>query len=271
VSGMAIRKLTAVQADIHDFVATEFANEQRSAFARMRRIPDTRVVKFLEYFGDLSPSKQRALIDALARNALFYFFPASELGPNMYESENPAYRRYLDGIAKIEGFQYMNARSLKSLSSNYRNPRFRPLFPHLPRSLLSRAEAIEPLKAAETRKYVKKGLSQLFGFKVSNLGGGVWLYEGGIADSEIELEIDYAGSSAQLRYSICVRCSARSIVLGSYAAFNYEKLFGIAHGDWNYLTGQNIERSIELLGELITYIAELPRRLPDTYGQESNA
>jgi hypothetical protein len=47
----------------------------------------------------------------------------------------------------------------------------------------------------------------------------------------------------------------------------------VGFGRWDYLTKENAERSVRLLGELVEYVARLPERLPapsePLYGLES--
>jgi len=57
-----------------DWLRAEFAAEQSSDFARLKRIPNTRVVRFLDTFTRLSPTEQSGVVDALTEWASYSFF-----------------------------------------------------------------------------------------------------------------------------------------------------------------------------------------------------
>jgi len=92
------------------------------------------------------------------------------------------------------------------------------------------------------------------------LGGGDWDYEGTIGGSRVMVGIDYGGRSAQLRYEVAVQ-STKPLVTFERAGF--EVALGAGHGDWDFIVEENVSDSMALLGEFVTYMAELPRRLPE--------
>jgi hypothetical protein len=73
------------------------------------------------------------------------------------------------------------------------------------------------------------------------------------------VRIDYGGHYAQLRYKVWVNSPNPPFTL-SRATF--EGLFWAGNGDWDFIVEENLSDSIQLLSELVTYLAELPRRLP---------
>src|SRR5262249_54813326 len=58
--------MTDSRAILVDWLRDEFAEEQRAGFARLKRVPDTRVIGFLDDFATLSPSDQSDLAAVLA-------------------------------------------------------------------------------------------------------------------------------------------------------------------------------------------------------------
>ena len=44
----------------------EFAAEQAAGFSRLKRVPDSRVIRFLDHFASLDPSAQSELAAVLA-------------------------------------------------------------------------------------------------------------------------------------------------------------------------------------------------------------
>src|SRR5580765_2920671 len=49
---------------LHKFLRGEFDAEARTGFARLRRVPDTHVRHFLDYYGSLNATDQEGLADA---------------------------------------------------------------------------------------------------------------------------------------------------------------------------------------------------------------
>src|SRR5258706_5714901 len=49
---------------LHKFLRGEFDTEARSGFARLRRVPDTHVRHFLDYYRSLNATEQDALAEA---------------------------------------------------------------------------------------------------------------------------------------------------------------------------------------------------------------
>lgn len=53
------------RARVADWLRNEFTREQSEGFPRLKRIPDTRVIRFLDHFADLDPAGQSALVATL--------------------------------------------------------------------------------------------------------------------------------------------------------------------------------------------------------------
>ena len=56
----------------------ELADEAASGFHRLRRIPQTDIIWFLDYFAGLSRADQDVLLDSLAESAAMAFDPLRE-------------------------------------------------------------------------------------------------------------------------------------------------------------------------------------------------
>ena len=69
----------------------------------------------------------------------------------------------------------------------------------------------------------------------------------------------------QLQYQVEVRGKGRVITAPNLC---FESILGVGFGWWDYLTQENAERSVALLGELVDYVARLPERLPEGVGAE---
>lgn len=57
--------MTDIRATLLEWLRSEFKAEQNSGFARLKRVPDTRVVRFLDHFSDLDAAEQAALKEIL--------------------------------------------------------------------------------------------------------------------------------------------------------------------------------------------------------------
>ena len=128
------------------------------------------------------------------------------------------------------------------------------------RELEEYAASIRSVKAPDLRKLVRPVLRSILGARPSKVGGGDWDYEGTISDSRVMVGIDYGGRSAQLRYEVAVQSIEPS---ATFERAGFEVALGAGHGDWDFIVEENVSDSVALLGELVTYVAELPRRLPD--------
>lgn len=242
------------------FLQEEFRREQATDFAVIRRIPDTFVWRFLDYFASLTTIGQATLADALAHRALGYFFPPAAL--IKFCPDNGAYRRYWNELLMMGGdLKYLGTRSLRSLLSETSG--FTP-----PAEVLQNARAIEPVKASDIRRMVKSVFSQTFSASATNLGGGLWRYAGVYHDVQLVVDIDYNGRLAQLRYWVYVEDKQRAIKI---SRFTYQTLTGLPDSHWDYLDQSNLDTSINLLKDLIIYSAELPQRLPSEYKQSCGA
>lgn len=56
------RPVPDIQTDIVAFLRAAFATEAAANFPRLRRIPQTKVVQFLDYFADLGPDARSWLL-----------------------------------------------------------------------------------------------------------------------------------------------------------------------------------------------------------------
>jgi hypothetical protein len=251
--------LTDPQRAVFDFLRAEFDGEWQTDFARLRRIPSTYILKFLDYFAGQPLDEQSALAEDLARNALCVFFPGQVHLLHPYTSGKAAYRRYVDTMPLIWDWKYMGTRLLRSfLAEDNRSQIY-----SLPDEVRRQAEAIVPTSASAIRRVVRARFAQLFGTTAINLGGGNWRYEGHFQDIALRVEIDYGGRSDQLRYWVSAFSPIRQITLNR---LSFEAMMGFpTQTSWDNLEQGNLYPSIALLGELVTYCAELPARLPIEY------
>ena len=96
---------------------------------------------------------------------------------------------------------------------------------------------------------------------VREICDGFWRYEGMLAESSLKVLIRYSGRMGrpQLQYGVQVQGKGRAITAPNLC---FESVLGVGFGRWDYLTQENAERSVGLLGELVEHVARLPERLP---------
>jgi hypothetical protein len=96
---------------------------------------------------------------------------------------------------------------------------------------------------------------------VTEIGDGIWRYENTLGGSSVKLLLSFGRNlaDAQLRYEIAVRNPTCTL---DTPGLCFESLFGVGLGFWDYLTEANAGRSVELLCDLVEYVARLPERVP---------
>jgi hypothetical protein len=255
-----------------DFLRTELAEEFNAGFPRLRRVPDTMVFRYLDYFAGLAPADQAELIDGLAHAGARRFFPGPILiqDPGQY---GDAFRRFADGTA-FRGFggglRYTPVKLLAGITADAKvgglagwckMMNFAGLCLQPPEHHLSDPAKIVPVKTPALRKLVNAAFAKLFAPQVRDLGDGICWYDGTLAGSSLRVQLQFgrALEPHQLRYEVMVHSPARSIRL---RMMQFEALLGAGYGMWDYITEEHAGRSVELLCELVEYLARLPQRLP---------
>jgi hypothetical protein len=249
--------------DVFSFLKNEFLKEQASGVSLLKKVPDTLIFRFLDYFKSLAASEQKEFGEAIAHRSLQFFFSKDEIASSMPQASDDAFKRHFNGLLFLSKFEYTDARSLRLLATVSKSPELWENIPKPPEEFLRYATSIGPVKAAEIRKQIKRAFVQRFDAQVSNSGGGVWLYKGSFEKSDVEVEINFGGRD-QLRYAVTVHSPARPIQL---KRLRYELLLGAGLGFWDFLTEENLNQSIELLCEFVSYLTNLSERLPDSYCQ----
>jgi hypothetical protein len=93
----------------------EFEAERADGFPRLKRVPSTQVVRFLDYFAALGSDEQAGLAEALADHGSFYFSPPV---PYPYHG-NAACQRFAAAASTwklSEGLRYTGLKLLAALA-----------------------------------------------------------------------------------------------------------------------------------------------------------
>lgn len=241
----------------------EFAEEQRAGFARLKRVPDTQVIRFLDNFATLSPTDQTDLAAALA-DWSSYKFSADPIPQSVVER----FTRVRAFGGPVEGLRYTGLNLLAGLAkgagglAGWLHARgITGLAAQLPENLAPDFGDLVPVKIPTLRRLVAKMFAQRFAASARDLSSESWRYEGMLGETSLKVVIRYSARMGrpQLDYQVQVQGKERALTAPNLC---FESVLGVGFGRWDYLTQENAERSVELLGELVEYVAKLPERLP---------
>lgn len=253
-----------VRQELVNWLKAEFRAEQKSDFTVLRQVPDTRVIRFLDHYTSLDSAAQAALLEILVDWSSYGLI---EPPPN------PVWQQYsnavtLPGIGTGVRYTGVNllAGLMKDASHNgledfYRKQGVTGLAMILPKELISDLSMIIPVRIPTLRRMVKSAFTRLFSAEISDLGSEILRYEGELNECRIRVQIRYSARMGrpQLEYGTEVHGKGRSIRTPSLC---FESLLGVGFGRWDYITEENAERSVQLLAELVQWVARLPDRLP---------
>jgi hypothetical protein len=249
------------------WLRNEFVAEQESGFSRLKRVPDSRVIHFLDHFTSLNPAQQSEITTILAEWSSHHVM-GTPLPHSTYTQfiQATTFPNYATGI------RYMGVNLLAGLANSVSNGDLAGWFQAqgviglalTPAATLLRDMAdLVPVKIPTLRRLVKHAFNSHFALTPHELGDGIWAYEGTYAASALSVRIRYSGRMGrpQLQYEVTVRGSGKGVTAPNIC---FESILGVGLGCWDYLTRENAERSVGLLCELIEYVALLPGRLPNS-------
>jgi len=257
--------MTDSRAMLVNWLRDEFAQEQRTGFARLKRVPDTRVIGFLDDFATLSPTGQSELT-ALLADWSSYKLVGEPVPPTIIEQFTRATCfRHL-----AEGLRYTGVTMLAGLAKDpshaglagwLEKTGITGLAAQPPENLVSDIDDLVPVKIPTLRRLVKSAFAELFAPTVRDIGSETWFYEGRLGESSLRVVIRYSAKMGrpQLEYQVQVQCKERALTAPNLC---FESILGVGFGRWDYLTQNNATRSVELLSELVEYVTKLPERLP---------
>lgn len=239
-----------------DFFRSEFHAEERTGFARLQRVPDSRVEESLAWYQSLSVADRASFVDLAAHYAhrLYGFVVGA---PVIDHNQHPFCARWADPFSRFPFRSNRNVMMLRTAVSQYKMDRRRGVPSCISEELFRFAESVRSIKAAELRQRVQAVLDQ-FGYrKTDAFGGHRCVWDG----QEFQLNVDFGSRSAQLRYGVTLfGISEQAMGLGG-GEFTFETVFGMGLGWWDYLVEENVDDAFALLAELLRYVVELPRRM----------
>jgi hypothetical protein len=244
---------------------SEFAAEAAADFPRLRRIPQTDIIWFLDYFAGLGGPERNALLDALADSAVMAFPPLVPEVP----AAAPALAQMMEARNRPGakgGTRYMDLKQLSALPS-LREPggyheswreNLTPLHFQPRPDLLPDLNHLKAAKAPLIRKLVNKAFREApWELKSEKQPGGVSKYIGRSGDGELTIRVDFGSMLHQLGYNVTLKsATGQPLVL----LLDYERLWATT-GRWDYLTEDNAPRCIAALVEQVDYLAKLGERI----------
>jgi hypothetical protein len=128
---------------------------------------------------------------------------------------------------------------------------------HLARGI----DDLVPVKIPSLRRLVKAEFTKRFATTAEDIGSESWRYQGTLGPSSVDVWIRYSAKMGrpQLAYQVRVKQGETTLTPPNLC---FESVLGAGFGNRDYLTQDNAERSVDLLGELVEYVARLPERLP---------
>jgi hypothetical protein len=255
--------------EIAGLLRREFDDEVAAGFTKLRRIPSTGIIKFLDCF-DSFPSGQHApLLDAIARIAATRFLPAAQIAAEHEKirtsdfaftqfqaaMQSPAFGyllRYVD--VKMARMMLSDQQTLDEMAKMWAGLNFVPR-DDPPAELVADPDLrrLHPAKAPLLRKLVKAAVGGLLSAKGTKLPGGEVKYTGTVGGVPMTVATDFGSRLGQLRYGVSWVAPEQNIRVAGLA---FESLWG-AHLGWDYLTEENAASSIELLCDQLRYLARL--------------
>lgn len=274
------------------FFRSEFRTEESSGFARLKRVPDSRVEEKLGWYQSLSTPDKASFVDCCAHFAVRnYGFVAlldaettaylqslpslqqlyqeglpprlQSLFEKIYEAEisepgldhtrHPFFSRWADVNASFPFRSNRNVPILRAAVSQYKIDRHRGVPSCVSEDLFRFAESVMSIKAPELRKRVRATLNK-FGYERTDPHGGHRCIWDGQA---FEVNADFGAKNAQLRYSV----TPSELRVLHPRSFCFEVALGMGFGHWNYIVKENVEDVFLLFEELIKYAVDLPRRM----------
>src|SRR5262249_46366284 len=175
----------------------EIGGEAADGFPRLRRIPQTDLIWFLDHFAALAPADREPLLDALARFGAG-FFP--DQGPQQLpelEARYPAFARFRagrNGPGFRPGYRYTD---VKTLSTVARTAELGGLEGWIagsgaaglalqPREdLLPDVRSFRPALAAALRKLVDGAFARAFTPEKKKLAGGAYQYAAAVGGGRL--------------------------------------------------------------------------------------
>ena len=226
----------------------------------MKRVPDTHVRHFLDYYMSLNHHDQDALADASTLWGVARLEPsaASKCHERLETHQMWNSWRQEMTMGAFRDFRYYSIPSLRMSMAQAKIDRQRGGVSSVSKELEDYAASVSGVKLPALRKQVRDVCASLLLAKPSKDGGGYWVYAGVLDGSRVEVTIDYAGRHSQLRYEVAVVSTQPTL---SFKRAGFEVALGAGFGQWDFIVEENLADSMLLLSECVRFVAALSKRL----------
>ena len=179
------------------WLRTQFVAEQEAGFPLLRRVPDAKVIRFLDHFAEYDRDGQSELIAILVEWSSYILAGIPLPGPTC---ERFAQATALPGLGT--GLRYTGVNLLAGLARDtshdglpgfFQKQGITGLALEPPKGLLSDASEVVSVRIPSLRRMVAARFSTLFSPQVTDLGSETWRYEGELDGCQLKIDIQYSG------------------------------------------------------------------------------
>jgi hypothetical protein len=239
---------------LKEFFEAEVHAEVRSGFSRPSQVPESHVVRKLQYYRSLSEPDRRAFLDCCAYWASAYYSFTVNL-PRMGLTDHPFFSKWSRGPEVNRDFYgEKSVPRMRSMVQQYKIDLHNKVHSHITKEQFERASSVLSVKAPELRKRVRTAL-RLFGHYETDALGYYWCKKG---KQKFAVHVDFGGRHSQLRYCV-VRLEFKSV--HPLCQFAFERAMGFGFGHWNYIIEENVDAIFSLFAEVVQYSLNLPDRI----------
>jgi hypothetical protein len=238
-------------------LAEALHEESGAGFPRLRQVPSTTVIQFLDFLSDLPAAQRDTFIGQQA-----HWWAATQL------QRTAARPDALEELGRIRnapgplvgGPRYAAARDFRTVPMFF-GSRERWLQQYSGRQLQIRDDLIPdidlmvPAKAPLLRK-VLSGSMREHGFSKHKHFDGV----GFLSPDRYFVSCDFGGLGSQFRYDVLLDVVDPRTPLSGHLLHSYERLWGIHAGGWDLLTEENAARCMGVVADLVQTTATIVRR-----------
>jgi len=258
-------------ADATALLLAHLRHEAVMGFPRVRRIPNSGVIRFLDYADSLAD--QEPLWESLARMHAFGLLHSPDSRETLLRlmAEDPtcvAMQNAMRSPVYSMGLRYAGLRMMKAMLSDRQSVEmmrqtragldFTPR-DEMPPELVPDPDPVRltPAKAPQLRKLIDAALKDLFAETKEKGLGGETVYVGALEGTTLKVRIDFSARAVQLVHAVSIPDESRTVIV---VGRTYEQFWGATTG-WDYLTEENAEASIGLLAENVSELVRLRNRL----------
>lgn len=161
-------------------------------------------------------------------------------------------------FSKFWGYELAGIPFLRNAVAQFRADFARGKQSSITQELFNYALSVRGAKAPELRKGVEGILGLIGLIRVEKHGGGIYIYHCKLEGNDFQVWVNYGGRSAQLCYTVSL---PEFKDVHPLCQFRFESALGFGHGNWDFITEENFDDSMQILREAVRYSVALPDRI----------